>query len=73
MASKNLDAIKLWVSNNRSDMIESIDRIANGAGGDAMILLMTTSFEAGRMFQSCQLNAGSYEPGDVQYYVQDAA
>ena len=45
---KNAQAIKNWIEKNRPDMAHQIDALMEN---DAMILLLTIGFEAGRNFQ----------------------
>lgn len=47
-APKNLQAIRDWVSKNRPDCSHYLPAIEQD---NAMILLMTMAFEAGRTFQ----------------------
>lgn len=46
---KNLAAIRTWMNKNRPDLASQLDALARN---DAAILLLTSGFEAGRMFQS---------------------
>jgi hypothetical protein len=46
---KNFEAIKAWVKKNRPDLELYMEPLMKQ---DAVILLMTTAFEAGRQFQS---------------------
>lgn len=45
----NLVAIRKWVNDNRPDLMPQFNGLIQN---DAAILLLTTGFEAGRMFQS---------------------
>jgi len=59
---RNVQAIRKWVHANRPDMIEPMDGVIAQAN-DALILLMTTAFEAGRMFQAEEVaDPASYVP-----------
>lgn len=66
----NLAAIRRWCELVRPDLVEYIDRLAtsNDRSHDAFILLMTTSFEAGRMFQSERPVPGEYDVHAMEGY-----
>jgi hypothetical protein len=49
MAAKNLEAIRRWVRENRPDLTQHFSKLEDN---DGFILVMTTCFEAGRLFQS---------------------
>lgn len=55
----NLVAIRKWVNTNRPDLSYQLDGIAQA---DALILLMTIGFEAGRQFQVEHPNIPLNEP-----------
>lgn len=48
---RNVEAILNWTRLNRPDMVETMEVVV-AQGKDSLILLMTTAFEAGRMFQA---------------------
>lgn len=66
----NLAAIRRWCELHRPDMIESIDQLAtsNNPNLNAFILLATTAFEAGRMFQSERPVPGEYDAHAMEGY-----
>jgi len=66
--SRNTDAILKWCELNRPDMIPSMRLIIEEAN-PAYVLMMTSAFEAGRMFQTTVDNPTSYEPHDVPYHI----
>jgi hypothetical protein len=67
--ARNVTAIKDWCHDQRPDLVPHITRIADGnvAQSDAFILLMTTAFEAGRMFQSKLADPARYVAMEETY------
>lgn len=69
--SANIEAIITWCETYRPDMTQNIRRISEfpGEQGAAYALMMTTAFEAGRMFQTTVPSPTTYDPFDVEYYI----
>jgi hypothetical protein len=67
--ARNVTAMKEWVAENRPDLTDQFEIVFAGRGAvsDAYILLMTTAFEAGRMFQSKTADATRYVPMEEMY------
>lgn len=71
MGAKNANAILDWCDKHRPDLVDHITKIMElpNEQGAAYMLLMTSAFEAGRMFQTTVDAPTSYEPFDVDYLV----
>ena len=65
----NVAAILEWCKLYRPDMTDYVEKIVNmpGEQGAAFCLLMTSSFEAGRMFQSQFEDPARYNIHEVPY------
>lgn len=66
--SCNTDAILKWCKEQRPDITASMRRIIEEAN-PAYVLMLTTAFEAGRMFQTTVTSPTSYEPNDEPYNI----
>lgn len=71
----NIAAILDWCANYRPDIYANVQRVIElpGDQGAAFTLLMTASFEAGRMFQTTVPSPTTYEPFDVDYFIPETA
>lgn len=67
----NIEAILQWCQAHRPDIVDHVQAVTNlpGEKGAVFALLMTTAFEAGRMFQTTVENPTTYEPFDTEYYI----
>lgn len=64
---RNVSAILKWSRENRPDLFPKMVAIAEH-GDTTHILLMTTAFEAGRMFQATEVeNPARYVPMEEEY------
>lgn len=65
---RNLAAINRWIAQNRPDCSALIDMLLKTDRKDAFILMMTMSFEAGRMFQANEVaDPARYVPMEEEY------